>query len=156
MLLKSGVTCANAKLYGAFGVNVERILDGDLNQNDKDGGNMRKIKFYACSICGNVSFSIGEAEISCCGRKLAALTVGAESESHSMLVEEIEYDYFVTIDHEMTKEHYISFVAFAGYDRVLLIKLYPEWNAELRFPQMSGDKLYAYCVKHGLWEQKIK
>ena len=72
-----------------------------------------------------------------------------------MTVEEIEDDYYVTIDHEMIRTHYISFVAFIGYDRVLLVKLYPEQNAELRFPKMYGNKLFAYCTEHGLWEKKI-
>jgi len=117
---------------------------------------MKKIRFYMCPDCGNVLFCTGEADISCCGSKLTPLSIGKESAGHLMCVEEIENDYFVTIDHEMTKAHYISFVALVGYDSVLLIKLYPEWNAEIRLPQVRGDKLYAYCVEHGLWEQKIK
>jgi len=74
---------------------------------------------------------------------------------HSMTVEEVETDYFITIDHEMTKAHYISFVAFIGYDRVLLVKLFPEQNAELRIPMMPGNRLYAHCNKHGLWEKRM-
>ena len=72
-----------------------------------------------------------------------------------MNIEKIEDDYYITIDHEMRKTHYISFVAFVGYDRVLLVKLYPEQNAELRFPQMPGNLIYAHCSKHGLWEKRI-
>jgi desulfoferrodoxin (superoxide reductase-like protein) len=83
------------------------------------------------------------------------LTAKAEKENHSMTVEEIEDDYYITINHEMTKAHYISFVAFIGYDRVLLVKLFPEQNAELRFPKMHGNKLFAYCNEHGLWESRI-
>ena len=144
-----------SKLSEVFGVNIEQIIAGELNPNDKDGGNMKRIKFYVCPTCGNVTFSIGEADISCCGRKLSALAVAAADDTHMMTTQEIEYDHFVTINHDMTKAHYISFVAFVGYDRVLLIKLYPEQNAEVRFPQMHGGKLYAYCNEHGLWEQKI-
>lgn len=113
---------------------------------------MKRVKFYVCPTCGNVLFSTGEAEISCCGRKLASLDVKAEDESHSMVVEEIENDYYVTINHEMSKAHYISFVAYVAFDRVLVIKLYPEQAAELRIPKMHGNKLYAYCNQHGLWE----
>ena len=83
------------------------------------------------------------------------LTVKAERENHSMTVEEIEDDYFITINHDMTKAHYISFVAFIGYDRVLFVKLFPEQNAELRFPKMPGSKLLACCSEHGLWGWKI-
>lgn len=116
---------------------------------------MKKVKFYVCQNCGNVLFSTGEAEISCCGRKLTALDVETKKDSHAMSVEEVENDYYITIDHEMSRTHYISFVAHVGYDRVLLVKLYPEQNAELRFPKMHGKKLYAYCSEHGLWEQRI-
>ncbi len=70
------------------------------------------------------------------------------------LLHPAEYDYYVTIDHEMTKEHYISFVAYVGWDRVLLVKLYPEWKAEARFPRMQGRRILAYCNKHGLWEER--
>jgi desulfoferrodoxin (superoxide reductase-like protein) len=123
--------------------------------NIKDGGNMKKVKFFACSTCENVLFGSGKAEVTCCGRKLVALVVEKENTNHFMKVEEIEDDYFVTIEHEMTKSHYISFVAFMGYDRVLLVKMYPEQNAELRFPKMPGNKLFAYCNVHGLWEMSI-
>jgi len=143
------------ELSQIFGVNIEKILSGDLGQNDKDEGNMKKIKFYLCSTCGNILFSTSETDISCCGRKLHMLEAATRSANHSMNVEKIENDYFITIDHEMTKAHYISFVAFVGYDRVLLVKLYPEQNAELRIPQMPGNRLFAYCNEHGLWEQKM-
>ena len=153
-----GVGCPDVSLLSrlseVFGVNVEKILTGELSTNDKDGGNMKKVKFYVCSTCGNVLFSTGEADISCCSRKLAALPVVTDN-NPLMTIEEVEYDYFISIDHDMTKAHYISFVAYVGYERVLLIKLYPEQNAEVRFPQMRGGKLYAYCNVHGLWEQRI-
>jgi len=153
-----GLGCPDISLLGelsqVLGVNIEKILDGDLTPNDRDGGNMNKVKFYACPTCGNVLFGTGQAELNCCGRKLAVLVASAANESHSMTVQEIENDYYITLNHEMTKSHYISFVAFVCWDRVLLVKLYPEQNAELRFPKMSGGKLYACCSEHGLWEMK--
>jgi desulfoferrodoxin (superoxide reductase-like protein)/DNA-binding XRE family transcriptional regulator len=154
-----GLGCPDVSLLNGLsqilGVNIEIILAGDLGPKDNDGGNMRKVKFYVCPTCGNTMFSISEADMSCCGRKLAALIAEADKAKHVMSVEKIEDDYFVTIDHEMSKAHFISFVAFVGYDRVLLVKLYPEQNAQLRIPQMPGKKLYAYCNEHGLWEQRI-
>lgn len=155
-----GVGCPDVSLLHhlskILGVNIEKILSGDLDPNEMDGGNMNKVKFFVCSSCGNILFSTGEAEISCCGRKLTSLKVKPEDTHHSMIVEEVENDYYVTIDHEMSKSHFISFVAYVVCDRVLLIKLYPEQTAELRFPQMYGTKLYAYCNEYGLWEKEIK
>lgn len=153
-----GLGCPDVSLLSdlskLLGVNIEKILLGDLNPNDADGGNMKRIKFYVCSNCGNITSNTGQAEISCCGRKLEPLIAKPEDDNHSIRVDEIENDYYITIPHEMKKSHYISFVAYVMYDRVLLIKLYPEQNAEVRFPKMRGGKLYFYCSQHGLWVKR--
>ena len=59
------------------------------------------------------------------------------------------------LQHEMSKEHYIGFVAYVRFDRVLSVRLYPEQDAAVRLPEMYGGKLYYYCNTHGLFEQKI-
>ena len=56
-----------------FCVDMEKVLRGSLAENDFVGGNMKKSKFYVCPICGNVTVCTGNAEISCCGRKLEAI-----------------------------------------------------------------------------------
>lgn len=37
----------------------------------------------------------------------------------------------------------------------LLVKLYPESNAEARLNLRGGGYLYIYCNKHGLMKKKI-
>lgn len=142
------------ELSNIFDINIEKILLGDLEPNDVDGGNMKRIKFYVCPSCGNIISTTGEGEISCCGRKLKASIPSIIDDNHKISVEEVENDYYVEIDHEMTKEHYISFVAYVTYDRVLLIKLYPEQSPTVRFPRLCGKfergKFYIYCNQHGL------
>ena len=137
-----------------FNVNIEKILLGELQENDINGGNMKRIKFYACPNCGNVINSTGDGDFSCCGRKLEALVPKVMNENHSINIEEVENDYYVEINHEMTKDHFISFVAYVTYDRVLLIKLYPEQSPTVRFPRLCGKfergKFYMYCNQHGL------
>lgn len=132
-------------------VNINIILSGDLQQNKEETGNMRKTGFYVCSDCGNILLSTGNSEISCCGRKLTRLEAKPSDEKHSLKVETIEDEFYITFDHSMTKEHYISFVAYVGCDRALIVRLYPEQNAEVRFPKMYGGKLYFYCNQHGLF-----
>lgn len=139
------------ELSKALEVNIDKILLGNLEPNDADGGNMKKIKFYVCPNCGNILTSTGEAEISCCGRKLMPLIPKPADEMHRLTVEEIENDYYITFNHDMTKNHYINFVACVGYDRILLIKLYPEQGGEVRFPKMHRGKIYFCCSNHGLW-----
>ncbi|MEG1500875.1 MAG: XRE family transcriptional regulator, partial [Clostridiales bacterium] len=91
--------------------------------------------------------------ISCCGKKLTAVKA---SEEHSLLnIEQVEDELFVSTGHEMTKEHYISFVAFVTGDKLLLAKQYPEWDLQFRFHKFGHGKLYFYCTKHGLFYQLI-
>ena len=153
-----GMGCPDVSLLqeisNFFGVNIEKILLGNLEPNDTDGGNMKKIKFYVCNNCGNILTSTGQGEISCCGRKLMPLISKKSDENHSVNVEEIENDFYLTFNHEMEKNHYISFVAHVTYDRVLLIKLYPEQYGEIRFPKTHRGKIYFFCSQHGLWEYK--
>lgn len=137
-------------------VNIERILSGDLDPNERDGGNMKNIKFYTCPTCGNTLTATGEAEVSCCGRKLAALKPKVMDMEHLVQVEAIENDYFVTFNHEMRKNHFISYIAYVSFDRVLFVKLYPEQMSDVRFPKMYGGKLYFYCSQDGLFVTDVK
>lgn len=148
--------CLLTELSELFGVNVQQLLSGSLDQNDVSGGNMKRIKFYVCPTCGNIISATGSGDVSCCGRRLEPLKAVEPNDTHKAVVEQIENDFFITFDHEMTKQHYISFVAYVMMDRVLTIKLYPEQSAQVRFPKMCGGELYYYCVNHGLMKQKIK
>lgn len=151
-----GLGCPDVSLLNdlshILGVNVESILAGDLNLNELAGGNMRKIGFYVCENCNNVITALSGAEIACCGRKLSPLTLTDSDNDYKASVSEVENDYYVVMEHEMTKEHYIGFLAYVSFDRVLLIKLFPEQNAEARFPRMQMGRIYAYCNAHGLRE----
>jgi transcriptional regulator with XRE-family HTH domain len=150
-----GLGCPDVSLLNelseVLSVNIEKILLGDLVPNNTDGGNMKKIKFYICPTCGNIITSTGEAELSCCGRKLTSLIAKPIDEMHDINIETIEDDYYITFSHEMSKTHYINFIAYVAYDRVLFVRLYPEQSSEVRFPKMNGGKIYISCTQHGLW-----
>ena len=143
-------------LSEVFDVNVEKLLEGDLSPNSKDGGNMKRIKFYVCPECGNLMSATGNAELSCCGRKLAPLKVQPADEAHQINIEVTEDDYYLTFDHQMKKEHYLNFFAYVDYDRVTLIKLYPEQGGEVRFPKRGRGKIFFGCSQHGLFQVKVK
>ena len=112
-------------------VNIEKILQGDLDPNELVGGNMRKVQFYVCPECGNIMTSTGNAELSCCGRKLEALKAEKVSESHTLQLEIIEDEWYIETAHEMTKAHYISFIAFVTGEKLYIVKQYPEWGVHL-------------------------
>lgn len=128
------------ELSKALGVNLEKLLLGNLEPNDIDGGNMKRIKFYVCPTCGNIMTSTGEADISCCGRKLMPMIPKPSDENHCLTIETVEDDYYITFSHEMSKTHYLNFIAYVGSDRILLVKLYPEQSGEVRFPKLYGGK----------------
>ena len=55
----------------------------------------------------------------------------------------------------MTKEDYISFVAFQTGDRVQLIKQYPEWDLQVRIERRGHGMLLWHSAKEGLLYQLI-
>lgn len=138
-----------------FRVDLTKLLAGEIKNNDAVKGNMRKTKFYVCPVCGNLLFSMEEAEVSCCGRKLSPTEPKKASEEEKLCVEKIENDYFVSSAHPMSKEHYITFVALLTGDSILLRKQYPEWDLQVRIPAFARGKLIWHCSQHGLFYQLV-
>lgn len=138
-----------------LGIQLEGLLSGQLDSKEPLGGNMKNLNFYICPNCGNVVTAMAEAAVSCCGKKLPALTPQKAPEGELLQVERIEEDYFISTDHPMEKGHYISFVALLTGDSILLRKQYPEWDLQLRLPAFAHGKLLWYCTRHGLYYQNI-
>lgn len=138
-------------LAKTLGVSITELLAGEAVVNANVSSNMLRSKFYVCPICGNVLHSMGESVIHCHGVQLTPEEAEPCDEHHMPKVEIIEDEYFFTIDHEMTRTHYISFVAAISPDRFQLVKLYPEWNAEVRFRINGVQKIYYYCNRAGLF-----
>ena len=95
---------------------------------------MKKLKFYVCPSCGNLLIETNEAAISCCGKKLCVLVPQKAADTEKLTVEKIENDFFISTEHEMSKDHYITFVALATGDSIMLRKQYPEWDVQIRIP----------------------
>lgn len=131
------------------------MMNGEYITNKNISSNMIKSKFYVCPICGNIIHSIGESLISCCGITLPIVEAELEDEKHKINCERIENEIFITLNHSMTKEHYISFIVYLTNDRYELIKLYLEQNAETRFFYKGKEIVYAYCNKDGLIKKYI-
>lgn len=142
-------------LSNALGVSVMELMSGETIINKNFSSNMLRSVFYVCPICGNIIRTTGEALISCCGIILPPLEAEDIDESHGVRLEKVEDEYFVTVNHEMTKTHYISFIAFITTDRIQFIKFYPEGNAETRLNLRGRGFIYIYCNKHGLMKMKV-
>ena len=141
-------------LAKALDISVIELLSGEDVQNRNRTFNMMRGKFYVCPVCGNVIRSTGEALISCCGITLPPVDPEPEDEEHRIHVEIVEDEYYVTVDHPMTKDHYISFLAAVTDIGIQFVKLYPEGNADARFKINRVRKLYAFCNRHGLFERR--
>ena len=143
-------------LSQALGVSVAELLSGECAHNANRAANMLRTRFYVCPVCGNVVHATGEGAFSCCGILLPALEAEEADDEHRLVIEQVEHDFYVTMDHPMTKQHYLSFMAYVTSDRIHLRKLYPEQASEARFPMAGSGKLYAFCNRHGLFEAKAR
>ena len=142
-------------LAQALGISVIELMNGEHIINRNVSANMLRCKFYVCPICGNAIHSLGSTVVSCCGITLPALEAEETDDDHAITIENMEDEHFVTVHHPMTKAHYISFIAFVTSDRIQMVKLYPEGNAETRLQLRGKGHLYYYCNQHGLFKKKV-
>ena len=142
-------------LAKALHVSVPELISGEQVINQNRGANLKRSSLYVCPVCGNVLWSSGNALISCCGITLPSLEAEDADSDHALQVTPVDDEFFLTITHEMSKQHYISFIVFVSSGHFELVKLYPEGNAETRMSLRGGGTLYWYCNRHGLFCQKV-
>lgn len=150
-----GAGCPDVSLVPAlsrfFGVTAENLLNGSIRPSATDGGNMKRIRVYQCPVCGNLLTATSPAEIACCGRRLTPLEAQAPDAAHAVHVAPVEDEWLLTFDHPMEKAHHLSFLLEVGYDRVALVRLYPEGGHEFRMPRLPGGRFLVGCGRHGLF-----
>ena len=134
-----------------FNISVTELISGNSVRNMNVSANMLRSKFYVCPVCGNSIHSMGEAVIQCHGIMLTPCQAEHTDENHMIFMERVEDEYFIRIDHDMTKKHYISFIAGLSSDKVQIVKLYPEGNAEARLKINGVKKILFYCNRDGLF-----
>lgn len=142
-------------LAQTLGISVIELMNGEQITNRNVSANLLRGKFYVCPVCGNAIHSTGNALVSCCGITLPALEAEEGDDDHGISIEHVEDEQFITVRHPMTKQHFISFLAFVTCDRVQLVKFYPEGNAETRMQLRGRGQLYYYCNRHGLFKKKV-
>ena len=142
-------------IAAVFKISVTELISGNTVHNANVSANMLRSKFYVCPVCGNVIHSMGEAAIQCHGILLTPLEAEPADERHMLSIERVEDEYYVRIDHSMTKEHFISFAAAASSDQVQMVKLYPEGNAEARFKIRGVRRIFYYCNRDGLFSRSL-
>ncbi len=156
-----GLGCPDISIWpnlaDILGADIKKLLEGELYPNEPDRGNIKRINFYVCKECGNIMTSTSKCSLSCCGRKITPLQNHHIRADHHMNIGLDDDYYYVTLDHEMAKDHYIAFIAFVTDASVWINRLYPEQSAETRIPASYGrGTMFAYCTKHGLLAQTVK
>lgn len=139
-----------------FGISVSELIAGDAIINNNVSANMLRSNFYICPICGNVVHSMGALSISCHGVNLLEEEASRITDFKNINVELVEDEYFIDIDHDMTKNHYISFIAGISFDGLQLVKLYPEGQSSARLKRRGLKRIYFYDNKEGLYYIDIK
>lgn len=142
-------------LSDIFHVGLDQLLTGELDAREALGGNMKKTAFYICPDCGNVVAAMADAAVSCCGKRLEASQPQKAEGEDRLTVETVENDLFITSDHPMSKDHYITFAALLTGDSLILRKQYPEWGLQVRLPAVGHGRLLWCCSRHGLFCQPV-
>lgn len=143
-------------LADVFGTDIHVLLTGEIDKNESEKGDMKKLRFYVCRDCGNIITSASDAAVTCCGNKLSALEPKKADEAQQLKVEDTGGEWYITSDHEMTKEHYISFVAYVSDSSLMIFRQYPEWAVNVSLPMYRSGRLVWYCSKCGLLYQDIR
>ena len=138
-----------------FGISITELISGNAINNVNVSANVMRSKFYVCPVCGNSIHSMGEAVIQCHGLILAPCQAEETDENHKIFIERVEDEYYVRIEHDMTKQHYISFVAALSSDKLQMVKLYPEGNPEARVKMNGVKKILFYCNRDGLFSLSV-
>ena len=142
-------------LAQALGVCVIELMNGEPITNRNVSANLLRCRLHVCPICGNVIHALGDALVSCCGVTLPPMEAEEGDDDHAISIERVEDEHFITVQHPMTKAHYISFIAYLTADTVQFVKLYPEGEAQTRLQLRGRGYLYIYCNKHGLMKKKL-
>lgn len=143
-------------LANVFGTEIRILLAGEIDKNESEKGNMKKLKFYVCGQCGNLITATSEASVTCCGSRLTAAEPRKAAPHEMLKTEDIDGEWYISSDHPMTKAHYISFVALVTDSTVMLCKQYPEWNLQANFPMYRMGRLIWYCTECGLLYQDLR
>ena len=157
---ETGNGCPDVSLLSVlaevFGTDIQVLLTGEIDKNESEVGNMKKMKFFVCKECGNIITATSEAAVTCCGNKLTALEPRKAEDNERLKVEDIGGELFVSSEHQMTKDHYISFVAYQSNSSFMMFKQYPEWNVQFTMPLFRSGRLVWYCTQCGLLYQDLR
>lgn len=144
---------------------LENLPQNQYN-NDKQengGNNMKIVKFFRCNECGKIEYVVEgeEKELTCCGKQMEELKANTEDaalEKHVPVysIEDEKINVKVgEVEHPMTEEHYIMWIAYFDNNKVEFKNLSPNEKPEASFSKSDKFEIFAYCNLHGLWKTAL-
>lgn len=123
---------------------------------------MKKLVFYRCKHCGNVSIKLYDrrAPMFCCGEQMEILnanTTDAATEKHVPVVTmdgNVVTAVVGEVEHPMTAEHYITNIVFEtnmGYYVRSFSSIDKPFATYTLQENEQLVRVYEYCNLHGLW-----
>lgn len=95
--------------------------------------------------------------IICCGKEMTLLNPNYEENNlHVPNLVKKDRLLYITMDHVMEDDHYITNIYITRDNEVIEYNFKPEDEIAFAFPYSDDLKVYALCNKHGLWEGVIK
>ena len=119
-------------------------------ENNNVSAHAARSVFYVCPTCGNVAWSMGEAVVACCGNTLEPLVARSNDDALAAKLEVTDGCQRVSIEHPMSKDNHLLFVAAVGDDLVRIKRLYPEQEAVAEFPLQGPSAVFVYGADCGL------
>ena len=118
---------------------------------------------YRCDACGEMVMVVekGTCVPRCCGKEMAELkanTTDGAKEKHVPALETKDGKLFVkvgSVEHPMTEEHSIRYIAAERADGVEIKYLKPGEKPEAVFSAEGVKAVYEYCNLHGLWKAEL-
>lgn len=111
--------------------------------NENKSANVKRSKIYVCPDCGNIAWSMGSTNISCCGNALSPL-IAQKAEEGFATKSVVDGSDAIELASPMTKDNYIVFVAAVSDDQVRIKRLYPQQAPMAHFYKQGHCTYYAY------------
>lgn len=143
-------------LARALDISIIELFSGESIVNRNRASNLLRSVLYVCPVCGNGILSFGQAVVSCCGITLPPLQPEEPDDAHAIRIAINDGEYYVTLDHPMEKDHFITCIAGVSDNAFQMVKTFPEGNAEARFRTERVRWIYVYCNRHGLFRIDTK
>jgi superoxide reductase len=126
---------------------------------------MSEFKVLKCEHCGKTAIVLANdgCPTICCGEAMKELVPGAVDAALEKHVPAVSREndgslsvQIGSVEHPMTEEHYIVWIALVSDTGFRIEYLKPGDKPEVRFQAAEKARaVYAYCNLHGLWKKEL-